>query len=149
MGHNRDEERDRPASEDAYELDTKILCSRDGQDGGMVLGVHAGSGNFAALTNIRSTIKWSPELRTSRGRLVEHLVQNGPSSAATYLEENRLDPFHVVAGDVCNSAPALTYTWKAPSLEKEEATPWTDPVQVPVRTSCRELAAGVFVISNE
>ena len=38
------------------ETDTQLLCGRDAQAGGFVLGLHVQHGHFAALTNCRCRV---------------------------------------------------------------------------------------------
>ena len=38
------------------EADTQLLCGRDAQAGGFVLGLHVQHGHFAALTNCRCRV---------------------------------------------------------------------------------------------
>lgn len=156
--HNREELRLRASGEDAWELDTGIVCSRDLQAGGTVLGVNAETGSFAALTNCR-TPDFSPaaEEKLSRGRLVERMVAQGPEGVEDFISQNqdRLSGFHAVFGHVFGpnagadsgspSAPHLVYAWRTPeedSLENERWQRW--------RRDSHALRPGeVFVISNE
>lgn len=147
--HNRDEQRDRLARDDSLESETGILCSRDAQAGGMVLGYNIFSGNFAALTNVRSTIRWPEDVRTSRGTLVEHVVANGVVGCTQFLSNNSVEAFQIVAGSICGQTPSLSHIWWAPSPDEEDAALWADPRQVPLHAGSQDLKRGVFVISNE
>lgn len=118
IAHNRDEKRDRPSGDDLLEDTTGIVCGRDLQAGGMVVGLHSTSGRFAALTNCRTHVRRAsdPSSAVSRGRLVEYLATHEREAAFQFLETNRknLDGFHVVFGNIFGAAPHLEYAWSAP-----------------------------------
>lgn len=147
--HNREESRDRPSCDEQLELDTQIVCGRDLTAGGMVMGLHAGSGHLAALTNVRTPVKQvGPP--TSRGTLVERLVIGGPAVMDELCRSHTWDGFHVVFGDVFGTAPRLHYCWNAPVdgcvdgriLEEGDDARWA--------SGSSELRPGrVFVVSNE
>ncbi|CAE7732367.1 unnamed protein product [Symbiodinium necroappetens] len=140
--HNRDEQRDRPSRDDSLEEDTQLLCGRDIQAGGTVLGLHAAGGGFAALTNCRTTVKWPEDQRTSRGRLVEFLAVNGTAGAEEFIQSRKIDPFHALAGHIFCDAPEIHYFWSAPPDTGEQASSkWS--------AGHRILERGVFVVSNE
>jgi len=143
--HNRDEERDRPSLEDGIETDTQLLCGRDAQAGGFVLGLHVQHGHFAALTNCRCRVRWISTERTSRGLLVEHLASQGPH-LAEFVRERKIDPYHVVCGEIFQAIPEVHYFWNTPEDSKElppspETCHWSRGHQ--------QLGPGVFVVSNE
>uniref|UniRef100_A0A7S0A3J1 Uncharacterized protein n=1 Tax=Pyrodinium bahamense TaxID=73915 RepID=A0A7S0A3J1_9DINO len=142
--HNREENRGRPSSDDRWEADSQIVCGRDSQAGGMVLGVHGTQGHFAALTNCRSHVQRGPGGVTSRGRLVEHLVAKGPGAAQEFFGAHTFDGFHVVFGDIFGADPQMQYRWNAPVDTAAEGTDtqWC--------SGGSELQSGeVFVVSNE
>jgi len=118
IAHNRDENRDRPSGDDQLEDTTGIVCGRDLQAGGMVIGVHSTSGHFAALTNCRTHLRRvsDPSSAVSRGRLVEYLATHEREAALQFLETNRerLEGFHVVFGNIFRKSPHLEYAWAAP-----------------------------------
>mmetsp|Transcript_26985 Transcript_26985/g.49645 ORF Transcript_26985/g.49645 Transcript_26985/m.49645 type:complete len:308 (-) Transcript_26985:150-1073(-) len=149
--HNRDEQPNRPSEGDALEADTSILCGRDRQAGGMVLGLHAQNGNFAVLTNCRSSAKH--EQATSRGVLVDELVTHGVEALDTVLANHAFNGFHIVAGRVCCEHPELKYVWNVPIEDGLEC-----PADGETREAGRKwewrgdratLEQGVFVVSNE
>mmetsp|Transcript_34346 Transcript_34346/g.80386 ORF Transcript_34346/g.80386 Transcript_34346/m.80386 type:complete len:318 (-) Transcript_34346:110-1063(-) len=152
--HNRDEEPDRPSAEDALEGDTSIICGRDRQAGGMVLGLNVQSGSVAMLTNCRSRVLHDKATTTSRGLLVEQLVAEGAEALDAMLESHTFNGFHVVAGRAMGPNPELQYTWNVPveedrsmssasgsSARPKEAWAWLQGQD--------SLAQGVFVVSNE
>lgn len=141
--HNRDEYRARPSQPDALEPRTRLVCGRDLQAGGTVLGVQADKGYFAALTNVRPDLG-KQTAAMSRGLIVEHLASNGHVVATPFFQKHMhsLDAFHIVYGNIFGNAPHLCYSWKAPSDPEADIADWP--------SSHSELAAGeVFVISNE
>ncbi|CAJ1395098.1 unnamed protein product [Effrenium voratum] len=142
--HNRDENRQRPSLDDAWEESTRLLCGRDALAGGTVLALHR-KGTFCALTNCRSKVHWKKD-KTSRGLLVEHLAMNGFAAAEGFLQERRMDSFHVVAGEAFGEHPEVHYLWRAPL---EGATPSDDGADFEWRSAQRRLEPGVFVVSNE
>ncbi|CAJ1462192.1 unnamed protein product [Effrenium voratum] len=109
---------------------TRLLCGRDALAGGTVLALHR-KGTFCALTN------WL---------LVEHLAMNGFAAAEGFLQERRMDSFHVVAGEAFGEHPEVHYLWRAPL---EGATPSDDGADFEWRSAQRRLEPGVFVVSNE
>lgn len=145
--HNREENRSRPSGCDVLEPDTQIVCGRDQKAGGMVLGLNAATGSFAALTNCRSEVELGNADKVSRGQLVERLVADGQADSFLSANRGRLDGYHVVFGSACGRAPQLQYLWNAPL----DATCGGDEAggEAQWRTGGRELGTGVFVISNE
>ncbi|CAK0861542.1 unnamed protein product, partial [Prorocentrum cordatum] len=107
------------------------------------------SGNFAALTNVRTRHKRDPATVTSRGRLVEHLACGRSPKLSRYIDEHLLDPFHVVCGNAFAFLPPLSddprvqYSWCCPEEDEDGSLVRfaTGPVQ--------EVRQGVFVVSNE
>lgn len=145
--HNRDEDRDRPWSDDGLEHETRLICGRDVRAGGTVLALHAEAGHFCALTNSRSHVKRAGA--TSRGLLVEHLAGLGPDAADGFLHRHLgdMDGFHALFGDIFGDAPRLRYVWNAPvdgGAERGAAAtvPWH-------HGACEVPRGRVFVISNE
>eukprot|EP00435_Cladocopium_sp_Y103_P049327 s450_g14.t2 len=145
--HNRDEQRGRPSLEDRFESGG-LLCGRDALAGGTVLALQASKGTLCALTNCRTTVKWPQQERTSRGHLVESLANHWADEAESagleqFIKDKKLDPFHVVVGNIFQESPELHYVWRAPG--EELATPetchWT--------SGGRVWKHGIFVISNE
>eukprot|EP00439_Symbiodinium_sp_Y106_P057823 s4225_g8.t1 len=161
--HNRDEQRDRPSRDDSLEEDTQLLCGRDIQAGGTVLGLHAVGGGFAALTNCRTTVKYEcqylhpttrrsgqltarPFLETflhmAARRLVEFLAVNGTAGAEEFICSRKIDPFHALAGHIFCDSPEIHYFWSAPpDTGEQESSRWS--------AGHRILERGVFVVSNE
>lgn len=142
LAHNREEKRNRPSGEEQLESSTKLICGRDLQAGGTVMGMHSVLGHFAALTNCASPHTRDAATRTSRGKLVEHLMMHGPEAAASFLSSNELEGFHVVFGNVFSEDPHVSYAWNFP---EEDATgalqDW--------KGGHKELGSEVFVVSNE
>lgn len=143
--HNRDEERDRPTLEDGIEPDSGLLCGRDAQAGGFVLGLQVQRGYFAALTNCRCRVRWTPEERTSRGLLVEHLASNGPR-LAEFASGRKIDPYHAVCGEIFTETPEVHYFWNTPEDSQE---PPAAPASCRWSVGHQPLSSGVFVVSNE
>lgn len=139
--HNRDEERSRPSGPECLEPGG-LVCGRDLQAGGVVMGVNAECGYFAALTNCRSTHKREEASKTSRGLLVEHLLRYGPAAAPEFLATHELDGFHVVFGRLWGGEPCARYEWCCPEEDDDgRLRGW--------RTGGEDLSDGVFVVSNE
>eukprot|EP00401_Gymnodinium_catenatum_P007919 CAMPEP_0117473828 /NCGR_PEP_ID=MMETSP0784-20121206/8971_1 /TAXON_ID=39447 /ORGANISM="" /LENGTH=312 /DNA_ID=CAMNT_0005268037 /DNA_START=39 /DNA_END=974 /DNA_ORIENTATION=- len=140
--HNRDEVRSRASGETCLEPDTRLICGRDLEAGGMVMGLHSEKGHFAALTNCRTKHKRDLAQKASRGRLVEHLVTHGPGCAEEFLAAHQLDGFHVVFGNVFCAKPKFRRAWCCPEESGTgEFVAW--------RTGVEDLSDGVFVVSNE
>jgi len=81
---------------------------------------------------------------TSRGRLVERLVAEGPSGIEDFFRSRTFDGFHVVFGNVYDAAPKLQYLWNAPAdcVADGEPAQW--------HSGSSDLPVGrVFVVSNE
>jgi len=145
--HNRDEQRTRDSRDDAWEPDSQIICGRDGVAGGTVLGLHARTGRFAALTNCRSVVRWKTGV-TSRGVLVEHLLKDGFENLESFLDASKVDPFHVVAGTAFGHEPELGYAWHVAAEPTEPAEKDRAGEDAEWSRGKRTLGTGVFVISN-
>eukprot|EP00746_Dinoflagellata_sp_MGD_P122736 gnl/MRDRNA2_/MRDRNA2_57529_c0_seq2.p2 gnl/MRDRNA2_/MRDRNA2_57529_c0~~gnl/MRDRNA2_/MRDRNA2_57529_c0_seq2.p2 ORF type:complete len:193 (+),score=13.05 gnl/MRDRNA2_/MRDRNA2_57529_c0_seq2:57-635(+) len=114
VAHNRDENRSRLSDPESLEASTGLVCSRDQQAGGMVLGVNVRTGKFAALTNVRTSIEHRrPDSeKSSRGRLVESLLLK--SNIEDAMNNGVFDGFHVVFGSIAGPLPGATYAWHSP-----------------------------------
>jgi len=140
--HNRDEQRARPSTADAFEPESHIICGRDLLEGGTVMGLHSDFGHLAALTNCRTHLKKEAASTTSRGVLVQHLLEGGPEKAVSFIEGHVLNGFHVVCGQVFGESPRLWYHWVAPAEDAAgNLVEW--------KTKSKELGKGVFAVSNE
>jgi len=140
FAHNRDEYRARPSCTVSLESETGVACGRDAEAGGTVLGINSLRGHFAALTN-RSCHRELPSSRTSRGRLVEHILLHGPDSVKAFVSSRVFDGFHLVFGDILTEDPRLEYIWcEAPASGSESA---------PSAAGSEEVNHGIFVLSNE
>lgn len=113
----------------------------------MVLGLNAGTGHFAALTNCRIVNNRNIDAKMSRGHLVERMVAGGPEGVEEFItqRQHQLSGFHAVFGDACAPAaggttdtPRLRYVWNAPV---EGSPEW--------EMGSEGLCPGIFVISNE
>lgn len=142
VAHNRDENRSRLSDPESVEDSTGLVCSRDQQAGGMVLGVNVHSGKFAALTNVRTSKEHRrPESeKSSRGLLVENLLLKSNSEDA--LNNGVFDGFHVVFGSIAGPFPGATYAWHSPEEDVlGNLVSW--------RSGQMQLQKGVFVVSNQ
>lgn len=145
-------QRARPSLEDRLESGG-LLCGRDALAGGTVLALQVSKGTLCALTNCRTTVKWPQQERISRGHLVESLAnhwsttdgRDGRGRLEGFIKDKKLDPFHVLVGNIFQESPEMHYVWKAPFEETPETVPH----------SCRWASGGsvwkhgIFVISNE
>ena len=129
-----------------------IIAALDEQAGGTWMGMHARSGRFAALTNVRCKTALPPAAR-SRGQLVLQRLRGSESAGAPDLAAGDFFAYHLVT---CENPfadpPAVTREHCVPSTEDsgqqgDQLNAWTRS-SASVSTSASE-AALVFGSSNE
>jgi uncharacterized protein with NRDE domain len=117
---NRDEFFARRTAAASFWPDRKILAGRDLQAGGTWLGIHHGTGRFAALTNYRDPARQRDGL-TSRGLLVtDFLTSDTP--ATSWLEglarrATDYNGFNLMAGDANSLACLASITGEVRILQ--------------------------------